>query len=382
MIGKYLLTLTLFSSLLVCESRAATLTSAPFGKTRAGVSVTKFRMSARNGVSVSFMTYGGTVLDVAAPDHTGRLGHVVLGFPKLIDYETTSAQKELYFGAILGRYSNWLDQGQFKLDGHLYQITLTDPPNTIHGGKVGFDKQVWSVGNRVTSGKKVSARLSYVSPDGQEGFPGRLEVHVTYSLTDDGVFTIDYEAVSNKDTVLSLTNHMNFNMAGAGSPGGIVEQVLGVDADQYLPLDEKQIPLGTIDPVAATPFDFRLPSPIGAHIHDNNKQLAIAGGYDQYWILNKRGSVTRPQLAAHVLDPQSGRTLDCYTTEPGVGIYTADWFDGSVSGIGGRYDKYAAFTLETQRFPNAPNQPNFPSTVLKPGEIFHSTTIFRFGIVP
>ncbi len=232
------------------------------------------------------------------------------------------------------------------------------------------------------SGQSVSARLniSYTSADGEEGFPGTLQVGVTYTLSEDGAFTIRYEAVTDKDTVINLSNHMNFNLAGAGSPGGVLRQVLTVHADEYLPLDSSQMPLGRLAPVDGTPFDFRKPSAIGARIHDKNEQLAIADGYDQYWVLDKQGDSAPPRLAVHAFDPASGRTLDCTTSEPGVQIYTADWFDGSTSGVGGRYDKYAAFTLETQHFPDSPNHPNFPTTELKPGQVFKSTTIFRFGV--
>ena len=372
--------LCLATSLATTSAHGASLRGAPFGTLSDDTAVTRYTMTAAGGVSVSFLDYGGTVTDVTAPDRQGRLGHVVLGFPTLRDYETTGAQNELYFGALLGRYANWIARGRFGLDGHDYQLTLSDPPNTIHGGKKGFDKRLWAVQPLATSGPSVGARLTYVSVDGEEGYPGTLKVDVTYTLSDDGAFAIHYEATTDRDTIVNLSNHMNFDLAGAGSPGGALRQVLTVDADSYLPLDEAQIPLGQAAPVATTPFDFRHPAAIGARIHDRNAQLAIANGYDQYWVLTKRGDVAQPQLAVHALDPASGRTLDCYTTEPGVQIYTADWFDGSVSGIGGRYEKYAAFTLETQHFPDSPNHPNFPTTELKPGQVFDSTTVFRFGV--
>ena len=358
---------------------AASLAEAPFGTTADGTPVSRYTMATKAGVSVTFMSYGGAITDVTAPDRQGRPGHVVLGMPTLRDYETVVAQHELYFGALLGRYANWIDRGRFSLGGHAYQITLSDPPQTIHGGKRGFDKRVWTVLPQVTSGKSVSARLSYTSADGEEGFPGTLRVAVTYTLFEDGEFAIEYEAVTDKDTMLTLTNHMNFNLAGAGSPGGVLGQVLRVYADRYLPLDASQIPLGPPAPVVGTPFDFRTPTAIGARIHDRDGQLAIADGYDNYWILDKRGDPSQPQLAAHALDPGSGRTLDCFTTEPGVQIYTGGWFDGTVGGVGGRYGKYAAFTLETQHYPDSPNHPDYPATELRPGEVFNSTTIFRFG---
>ncbi len=364
----------------VWDAGAASLVSAPFGTTLDGKPVTRYTMAASRGVSVSFMSYGGAVTDVTAPDRQGRPGHVVLGFPTLRDYETKNADGGLYFGAILGRYANLIARGRFTLDGREHQISLPYPPHTIHGGKKGFDKRVWAVQPQATAGQSVSVWLIYTSPDGEEGYPGTLQVAVTYTLSDDGAFTIHYEAVTDKATVLALSNHMNFNLAGAGSPGGVLGQVLTVDADQYLPLDQSQIPLGQPAPVAGTPFDFRTPAAIGARIHDKDGQLAIADGYDQYWVLNKQGDPAQPQRAVHAYDPGSGRTLDCWTTEPGVQIYTAGYFDGSYSGTGGRYGKYASFTLETHHFPDSPNHPAFPTTELRPGQAFSSTTIFRFGV--
>ena len=304
----------------------------------------------------------------------------MLGFPTLRDYETKGAEGGLYFGAILGRYANWIARGRFTLDGREHQVPLAYPPHAIHGGKKGFDKRVWTVQPQAVSGGSVSARLTYISPDGEEGFPGTLQVGVTYALSEDGAFTIHYEAVTDKATVITLSNHMNFNLAGAGSPGGVLGQVLTVDADKYLPLDKGQLPLGPLAPVAGTPFDFRTPAAIGARIHDKHEQLAIADGYDQYWVLDKPGDPARPQHAVRAYDPGSGRTLDCWTTEPGVQIYTAGYFDGSYTGTGGRYGKYAAFTLETHHFPDSPNHPAFPTTELRPGQGYGSTTTFRLGV--
>ena len=359
---------------------AATLSTAPFGSLADGTPVTRTTMTTSRGVSIAFMSYGGAVTDVVAPDRHGRPGHVVLGFATLSEYETIGADQELYFGALLGRYTNWLDHGRFRLDGRDYQITLSDPPNTIHGGRRGFDKRVWAVQPLATSGPSVGARLTYTSPAGEEGFPGTLRVAVMYSLSDDGAFAIRYEATTDQATVLTLSNHMSFNLAGAGSPGGVLGQVLTVRADRYLPLQQSQMPIGPAAPVAGTPFDFRRPTPVGARIQDKDTQLAIAHGYDQYWILNKQGDPAQPQPAVYALDPASGRTLDMSTTEPGVQIYTAGWFDGSVSGIGGQYDRYAAFTLETQHYPDSPNHPGYPTTELKPGRIYRSATVFRFGV--
>ncbi len=361
------------------SASAASLTSKPFGKTADGKRVRLYTMTSGAGVRVSFMNYGGVILDVTTPDKNGHPGPIVLGFPTLHDYETTSARSELYFGALIGRYANWIDRGRFSLHGHAYQITLSDPPQTIHGGKVGFDKRLWRVEPQLRSGKTVSALLTYTSPDGEEGFPGTVKVRVTYSLSDEVAFTIMFEAVADADTVINLTSHMNFNLAGAGS-GDVLAQVLTVNADKYLPLNRAQLPLGEPATVDKTPFDFRKPTPIGARIHENNPQLAIAQGYDQYWILKKRGDATQPQPAAYIYDPATGRTLDCFTTEPGVQIYTGSWLTGPYAGIGGFYKRYGALTLETQHFPDSPNHANFPTTELRRGQVFKSTTIFRFGV--
>ena len=372
--------LALVAALSSGPAHAASLTRAPFGKLADGTAVTRYTMTASSGVSVSFIDHGGIITAVTTPDRAGRRAPIVLGFPTLREYETISAEDELFFGALLGRYANWIADGRFTLDGRQQQITLTDPPNTIHGGKRGFDKRMWAVRPEAVSGQSVGAMLSYTSADGEEGFPGTLRVGVGYTLSDDGAFTIHYTATTDRDTVVNLSSHMNFDLAGAGSPDGVLHQVLTVDADNTLLVDRSQLPLGPLSPVAGTPFDFRHPTAIGARIHDHDGQLSIANGYDQYWVLNRHGDPARPRFAIHVFDPVSGRTLDCATTEPGVQIYTADWFDGSVHGIGGRYVKYAAFTLETQHYPDSPNHPDFPTTELRPGQVFDSTTIFRFGV--
>jgi len=367
-------------TLLGGAARAASLTSAPFGRTRDGRAVTHYTMTSAGGVRVEFMSYGGTVTDIVTPDRQGRSAPVVLGFATLREYETKSGDGGLYLGAIIGRYANYIAGGHFRLNGHRYTLAKNYPPNTLHGGSVGFDRRLWQVQPVTTSGRSVSALLTYTSPDGEEGFPGTLKVRVTYTLSDDGAFTIHYGAVTDKDTVVALTNHTSFNLAGAGSPGSVLTQVLQVDADYYLPTDSTQIPTGQAASVQGTPFDFRRPTSIGTHIHDKNAQLAIQGGYDQEWALNKRGNPAQPQLAVRVYDPKSGRTLECLTTEPGVLSYTGGDLDGTVTGIGGRYRQFAAFTLETQHFPDSPNHSQFPTTELKPGQVYHSTTIFRFGV--
>ena len=365
--------------LAVTAAHAATLTTTAFGTTKAGQPVTLTTMTAADGVAVSFMSYGGIITRIDAPDRNGRLADVVLGFPTLQGYETDSAAGGLYFGAVVGRYANRIARGHFTLDGQTYTLAINNPPNSLHGGLDGFDKRVWSVEPGPTSGRVVSATLRLTSPDGDQGYPGEMKVAVTYSLSDNGALTLRYQATTNKDTVLNLTNHSYFNLNGAGSHDGVFDQVLTVNADRYTPTDATSIPLGHNDPVAGTSFDFRQPTPIGAHIRDDDVQLIQAQGYDHNWVLNGAGGPT-PSFAARLSDPSNGRTLDVLTTQPGVQIYTANFLKGIYSGTGGVYRQTDGVTFETQHFPDSPNQPGFPTTELKPGQTYDQTTIFEFGV--
>lgn len=358
----------------------ATLSTAPFGTTADGKAVSLTTMTNSHGVTVKFMSYGGIITQILTPDRHGKPGDIVLGFGTLHEYETKSAEGGLYFGALVGRYANRIARGRFSLDGHDYTLAVNNPPNALHGGLKGFDKQVWAVTPGATSGKSVSATLHYTSADGEEGYPGTLAVTVTYTLDDSNAFTIHYSATTDKDTVVNLTNHSYFNLAGAGSRDGVVNQVLTVHASAYTPTDKTSIPLAQNASVAGTPFDFRKPTAIGARLRVDDEQLLWAQGYDHNWVLDKSGDVKRPQLAASAYDPASGRTLDCLTTEPGVQIYKGNFLKGAYAGNGGVYRQTDAFTLETQHFPDSPNHPGFPSTVLKPGQVFDSTTVFRFGV--
>lgn len=356
----------------------AALSVGSFGSTVDGRPVTKYTMTTSHGVSVSFISDGGIVTDVRTPDRLGRSAPIVLGFPTLADYQTTSATNELYFGAITGRYANFIAGGRFDLEGKHYQVSVNNPPNSLHGGLTGFDRRLWNIQPLATAGPVVSARLTYDSPDGEEGYPGTLQAIVTYSLTNDGTFTIHYQAATDRTTVVNMSNHLNFDLAGAGSPEGVLPQVLTINADQYTPTDAGQIPLGVLAPVTGTPFDFRTPSPIGARLGSPDPQLAISGGaYDQNWVLNKQSALTGAQFAVRAYDPGSGRTMEAATTQPGVQVYTGGFLSEAVTA--GRYRRFAGFTVETQHFPNSPNQPDFPSTTLRPGQEYDETTTFRFG---
>jgi aldose 1-epimerase len=297
----------------------------------------------------------------------------VLGLRTLREYETLSA----HYGAITGRYANRIANAQFTLDGQTYHLIANNGTNTLHGGPNALDRQVWTVTPASVS-NGVAATLSYVSKDGEQNFPGTLTTHVTYTLTNDNELRIDYQASTDKDTVINFTNHSYFNLAGNGS-GSVADQMLLVNADRYTPAGPDQIPTGEIASVAGTPFDFRQMMPIGARLHSAVQQMVYAHGYDHNFVLNQHPGDSMT-FAARGYDPHSGRVIDCFTTEPGLQVYTANGLNGSVVGSAGTtYRQTEAFTLETQHFPDSPNKPDFPTTELKPGQEFHSTTIFRFA---
>jgi aldose 1-epimerase len=352
---------------------AATLDHASYGTTQGGQAVEIYTMTNDHGLRVRFLSYGGVITEIDTPDRTGRLDDIVLGLRTLHEYETLSA----HFGAITGRFANRIGGAQFTLDGTTYHLIANNNGNTLHGGPDALDKKVWDVvPAQVQNG--VAATLSYVSKDGEENFPGTLTTHVTYTLTNDNALRIDYVATTDKDTVVNFTNHSYFNLAGNGS-GSVADQMLLVNADRYTPTRPDQIPTGEIAPVEGTPFDFRQMMPIGARLNSAFQQMVFAHGYDHNWVLNRRPGESMT-FAARGYDPRTGRVIDCFTTEPGVQVYTSNYLTGALVGSSGTaYRQTEAFTLETQHFPDSPNKPNFPSTELKPGQEFHSTTIFRFA---
>jgi aldose 1-epimerase len=352
---------------------AATLDRAPYGTTQAGQAVDILTMTNARGMRVRFLSLGGVITEIDVPDRTGRPDNVVLGLRSLREYETLPG----HFGAITGRYANRIGGAQFTLNGQIYHLIANNGANTLHGGPNALDRQVWTVSStQVPDG--VAAALSYVSKDGDQNFPGTLTTHVTYTLTNDNALRIDYLASTDKDTVINFTNHSYFNLAGNGS-GSAAAQLLLVNADRYTPTGPDQIPTGEIAPVADTPLDFRQMMPIGARLHSAFQQMVYAHGYDHNFVLNKvpGDGVT---FAARGYDPRTGRVIDCFTTEPAVQVYTSNGMNGSVVGSSGTtYRQTEGFTLETQHFPDSPNKPNFPTTELKPGQDFYSTTIFRFA---
>jgi aldose 1-epimerase len=355
-------------------AQAASIQAAPYGTTQDGKPVELYTMTNDHGLVIKFISYGGVITEIDAPDRHGHKADIVLGLSSLHEYETIAN----YFGAIIGRFANRIGGARFTLDGREYHLPANNNGNTLHGGTVGFNKVVWAVAPH-RGGSAVSATLTHSSADGDQGFPGKLHVTVTYTLNDSNELRIDYQATTTKDTVVNFTNHTFFNLAGNGS-GSVEHQILQIDADRYTPVDDAMIPTGALATVAGTPLDFRQPTSIGARLRSGFEQMVYAHGYDHNFVLNGSRRTTTPLPAAHVYDPQSGRTLDVLTTEPGLQLYTSNNFNGTMVGSAGTvYRQTEAFTMETQHFPDSPNKPQFPSTELKPGDTFHSTTIFRFG---
>lgn len=343
---------------------------AAFGTLPGGEAVEVFTLTNANGVELKAIGYGGIITSLKVPDRDGKLDDIVLGFDRLDDY----VKDHPFFGAIIGRYGNRIAKGQFTLDGQTYKLATNNGPNHLHGGNKGFDKVQWKV---EPSGNNALV-FSRVSPDGEEGYPGNLRVQVTYTLTDRNELQVDYLATTDKPTPVNLTQHSYFNLAGQAS-GDILGHQLMLNADRYTPVDDTLIPTGELAPVAGTPFDFRKPTAIGARINSEDAQLKHGGGYDHNWVLNRKGQSL--QLAARVIEPKTGRTLDVATTEPGIQFYSGNFLDGTLTGKGGAvYRHRTGFCLETQHFPDSPNQKNFPSTILKPGQEYRSRTVFTFGV--
>ncbi|WP_212373756.1 aldose epimerase family protein [Acetobacter persici] len=350
----------------------------PFGTLADGQKVSRYTLRNKAGLSVQFLSYGGIITAISTPDKTGKFANIVLGFPTLEGYTRDSAAGGLYFGALVGRYANRIANATFDLDGSTYHLAATEPPNTLHGGRNGFDKKIWSVKKIPDLTDATGAELTLVSPDGDEGFPGTLTVHVSYILDNTNRLSIRYRASTDRPTVLNLTNHSYFNLGGEGS-GTVENHVLTLNADHYTPTDAASIPTGDIAKVENTPLDFRTPHRIGERLRSTFSQMLQARGYDQNWVLNAPTG-TAPGLAATLTDPASGRSLSVSTTQPGLQVYTGNSLDGRYAGPSGQtYRQTDGIALETQFFPDSPHHPNFPSTVLRPGEDFDQTTIFEFG---
>lgn len=343
-----------------------------FGVMPNGDSVFRYTLTNSKGEVIKVLNYGGIIQSCLVPDRSGKMGDVVLGFDSLKQYINESP----YFGALIGRFANRIAHGKFALNDSAYHLYLNDGPNSLHGGKVGFDKRIWQIKPFITDTTE-GLDLHYLSKDGEEGYPGNLDVKVTYTLNNQNEFRVEYYAKTDKPTILNLTNHSYFNLNNG--KGNILDEKLMLNADSFLPVDSTSIPTGEIRSVGGTPMDFRIPTAVGDHINDDYRQLKIVhGGFDHNWILNTKGNLEK--VAASVYDPENGRFLQIFTTQPGIQFYSGNFQDSTLRGkYDNIYPKHDAIVLETQHYPDSPNQPDFPSVVLNPGVVFHSTTIYKFS---
>ncbi len=343
---------------------------ANFGKSQSNVPIKLYTLTNSNGISVNLTNYGATLVNLWVPDRRGKFEDIVLGYDSLTPYFTNSP----YFGATVGRYANRIARGELNLNGITYPLPINNGPNSLHGGKVGFNKRIWAA--QIVSRKEPAVVFSMTSPDGDQGYPGALQTWVTFMLNNQNELVILYEATTHRPTVLNLTNHSYFNLAGEGN-GKVLHSLVRINASRYTPTDAHLIPTGEIRSVAGTPFDFRTLKPIGASIHQTGGNPI---GYDNNFVLNKP-LFKQFGFAAEVIEPNSGRTLQVFTDQPGIQFYTANFLNGTIKGKGGKkYPQYGAFCLETQHFPDSPHQARFPSTVLYPGDTFRSVTVYKFGV--
>jgi aldose 1-epimerase len=355
------------------QSGGVTVSSEPWGTAGDGAAVQRYMLTNSRKMQVCILSYGGVIQSLRVRDRRGRTENVVLGFDNLDDYIASSP----YFGALVGRYANRIAKGTFTLDGQTYTVPINDGPNSLHGGTTGFDKAVWEA-TPIAQDKSAGIVLRHTSPAGDMGYPGTLSVQVTYTLDQKNNLRIDYRATTDAPTVVNLTNHAYFNLAGEGS-GDIYSHQLKINAKRYTPTDATSIPTGEIAKVTGTPFDFRRSTEIGKRIRVRDEQLTFGRGYDHNWVLD-RDPGTGLQVAARARDPKSGRVLTVSTTQPGLQFYSGNSIDGSLVGTSGRmYRQGDAFALETQHFPDSPNHPHFPTTVLRPGQTFASSTVFGFS---
>jgi len=346
----------------------------PFGSTPDDVPVERLTLAVSD-VEVSLITYGAAVQQLWAPDPGGQRANIALGFASLQGYVANGGH---YFGAVVGRCANRIARGGFTLDGDRHQLVRNDGDHSLHGGPRGFDRRVWRVTAATTDSHRARVVFSYTSADGEMGYPAELAVEVAYTLGEDRSLRIDYRATTDRPTIVNLTNHALWNLSGEGA-GTIEDHVLTLRAGSYTPVDGALIPTGDVVPVAGTPLDFRVPTAIGGRIRDVFEQIALARGYDHNYVLDRTGA--SPALAALLEDPRSGRNLEVHTTEPGLQLYSGNFLDGTLTGTSGRtYGRHEGVALETQHYPDSPNRKNFPSTVLRPDDVFESSTILRFGV--
>ena len=349
----------------------ANISKESFGASKEGIPVDIYTLRNTKGVEARICNYGGIVVSLKAPDRDGKFGDVVLGYDNLADYIKDSP----YFGCLVGRYGNRIAKGKFTVGGKEYTLATNNPPNALHGGIKGFDKVVWAAKPGMTS-EGPALELKYTSPDGDQGYPGTLQVTALYTLTADNSLRLDYTATTDKDTVVNLTQHTYFNLAGQGDNLG---HEVYLNAERFTPVDATLIPVGELRPVKGTPFDFNTPTAIGARINENDEQLKFGKGYDHNWVINKPPG--QLGLMARVFEPTTGRVLEVLSTEPGLQFYTGNFLDGTLKGKGGRvYQFRNGFCMEPQYYPDSPNQPAFPSVVLKPGHTYKNTIVYRFSV--
>jgi aldose 1-epimerase len=347
------------------------LVSEPFAVLADGRAITRWTVTNASGAGFTVMDLGATILTLSTPDRADAVGDVVFGFDTAEPY----LSKSPYFGAIVGRFANRIAEGRFTLDGQTYQLAINNPPNTLHGGRIGFDKRVWS-GETVTTEEGAGVRFTLVSADGDEGYPGEVRVTVTYLWNDDNALIVDYTASTTRPSPFNIAQHTYWNLAGS-SASTLLDHQLWLNADSFTPVNSALIPTGEIRAVQGTPFDFREAKPIGRDIEANHEQLRFGRGFDHNWVLNGEGM----REAAWLYAPSSGRTLTIETDQPGIQFYSGNFLDGTVTGKGGTtYAHRSAIALETQYFPDSPNQPGFPDAILRPGKDFQSRTVFRFGV--
>jgi aldose 1-epimerase len=347
-----------------------TITAADFGKTPDGQAVELYTLRNSKGMEATIMNYGGIVTSLKTPDKHGKFADVVLGYDHLDGYLKSTP----YFGALIGRYGNRIANGKFSLDGVEYKLAVNNGKNSLHGGVKGFDKVVWTA-RPLPTAHGPALILTYVSHDGDEGYPGDLLVTAIYTLTEDNALRLDFTATTDRKTVCNLTQHPYFNLRGSGN---VLDCVAYINADKFTPVDAGLIPTGILYPVAGTPFDFRKPTAIGARINADDEQIKLGGGYDHNWVLNKQGDEL--SLAARVHEPTTGRTLEVWTTSPGMQFYSGNFLDGTITGKGGwTYQFRDGFCLEPQHYPDSPNHPEFPTTELKPDETYKNTIIYKFS---
>lgn len=344
-----------------------------FGKTEDGSIIDQYRLKNSNGLEICIITYGGRITSLKVPNNKGKLENIVLGFNNIEDYQ----KENPFFGALIGRFGNRIAKGKFTLEGHEYVLATNDGANHLHGGNKGFDRVIWNA-TPIKDDEKASLKLTYISKDGEEGYPGNLEVTVIYTLTNKNTVEVSYEAITDKSTVVNLTQHAYFNLTGDFSNDILGHEVV-INADTFLPVDATLIPTGEIRSLKETPFDFTSTKTIGQEIHSKNNQLKLGHGYDHCWIINgERGTM---RFAASAYDKKSGRFMEVYSEEPAIQFYTGNFLDGTLPmPQGGTYAHRTGFCLETQHYPDSPNQESFPTVVLKPGETYRTKTVFKFTV--